>query len=384
MNSEWGWFVVWFVGSAAFVAAFTPPIRSLALRTGLVDHPGGSSYKWHSQPTPHLGGVVIMAGVLLLGVVLVLLRGGPQSKEVAAIMGGSFIAGVTGAWDDLRPLTSLPKLIPVIGAGVLLWVVGIRSTFIGIPSLDFLLTVIWVVGVTHAVNVIDNMDGVATGLSAIAAFGYFVIAASTGQSRVATLALALCGACLGFLPFNVRGATVFLGDAGTLFLGFALASLGLVLDLPSASGISRAAIPLLLLGGPLFNATLVVISRLRRRLPIVRGGTDGTSHRLILLGLSHWQAALVFWGVGAVGAAAAILVSRLPTAAAIVAIGVGSIATIVMVAIFERVYARANPVVPPSSSTPRAPLDPAAVMEGTKSPATDSDLGKPPHSGATA
>jgi UDP-GlcNAc:undecaprenyl-phosphate GlcNAc-1-phosphate transferase len=365
----WIWYLVALGGCALLVALLTPPARAAAHRLGLVDHPDGRDYKWHGNPTAYLGGIVIMLIVIGISVGIVLSRSDPPRRQFLAILGGAALCGAIGAWDDWRPLGWTAKLLPVVAAASLLWVSGIRSALTGIPDIDFLITVLWVVGVTHALNIIDNMDGVAAGLAAIASLGVFVIAVGTAQWRVAMMAAALCGACLGFLPFNTRGATMFLGDAGTLFLGFLLSALGLVLNLSGAARLTRFAVPVLLLAVPLFNMVLVIVSRVRRRRPVVRGATDGMSHRLILMGLGPTAAAAVFWISGAVMAAAAVATLHLPLAATLAeSVGLG-ICGVTMVALFERVYGRTEPVARnltgllPEETTMSAPVLADVVVE---------------------
>jgi UDP-GlcNAc:undecaprenyl-phosphate GlcNAc-1-phosphate transferase len=162
------------------------------------------------------------------------------------------------------------------------------------------------------------MDGVAVGLVAISATAAFVIAILNGETRVALMAAAISGACIGFLPFNVGPATVFLGDGGTLFLGFVLASLALTLDLPGRGPLVRSSVPVLLLGVPIFNAALVIVSRRRGGRPIVAGGTDGVAHRLVAWGLSRSQATVGFWIAGAALATSAVLVAQAGRGAAAV------------------------------------------------------------------
>lgn len=304
-----------FSGSGLVVLALTPLARRAAIRLGLVDRPGGQDYKWHSEPTAYVGGIVI-AGALILAAIPVMLAV-PSSTKITAILVGASLCAAIGLLDDWRPLKWIPKLIPTLGGGVLLWVAGIRTGIGGHPVADFVLLLVWVVVVTHALNVIDNMDGVAIGLAAVGALGVVAVAVTTGQPRVAVAAGAVAGACLGFLPYNFRPATVFLGDSGTLFLGFILASLPLLLDLPGSSRTARVAVPVLLVGVPLFNTILVVISRWRRRARITVGGTDGVAHRMILFGLDRNSAAAVFWVTAALLTLAAWFVVEVPSLAAV-------------------------------------------------------------------
>lgn len=334
--------LVAFLGSGLVVVAFTPLARRIAVRFGLVDHPGGRDYKWHTEPTAYVGGLVI-AGTLILAAIPALIAVPSATKIMAILVGAGWCAAV-GLWDDWRPLRWIPKLIPTVGGGVLLWVAGIRTGVVGLPAVDFLLLVLWVVVVTHALNVIDNMDGVAVGLACVGALGVLAIAVTTGQPRVAIVAAAVAGACLGFLPFNFRPATVFLGDSGSLFLGFLLASLPLILDLPGSSRPARVVVPLLLVGVPLFNTMLVVVSRRRRGVRITVGATDGLAHRLMLFRLDRNSAAMVFWVAAAMLATAAWFVADAPPVAAALAGAAYLLTSVILVAWFEAITPVAVPV----------------------------------------
>jgi UDP-GlcNAc:undecaprenyl-phosphate GlcNAc-1-phosphate transferase len=308
-------YLAWFLGSALLVAALTPLARRLAHRIGMVDRPGGQIYKWHQHPTAYLGGVAIALVVALVVAVVLMtsLSGAGSTRALAltAILAGGLVCGAVGAWDDWKSLGVKAKVTPTLVGAVAVWGVGIRVGLTGVPVVDFLLTVAWIVVITHAINVIDNMDGVAVGLCALAALAVFTISVSTRQPEVALLAAAVAGACLGFLGFNFRPATVFLGDAGTLFLGFVLASLVLAVDLPGASRFTRGALPLLVMGVPIFNTAVVIVSRMRGGRRITVGGTDGVAHRLVARGLSRNQATVVFWVAGFVVGAGAFAAAEL-------------------------------------------------------------------------
>ena len=162
--------------------------------------------------------------------------------------------------------------------------------------LDLPLTIAWVIVVTNSVNLLDNMDGLAPGVAAMSALAFFAISAYEGHMLVASVAIALAGACLGFLRHNFPPARVFLGDAGSLLIGFVLAALGLNLDLIGQEGVLRVAVPMLALAVPLFDTLLVISARISEGRPIFVGGTDHASHRLAALGLSHaWVALFAIW-----------------------------------------------------------------------------------------
>ena len=270
----------------------TPVVARLARRTGILDLP--SAGKAHLQPTPYMGGVAVAAGFTSIGAV----AAGP-SGQLLVILLCAVAIGALGLVDDWRTVRPGPKLLVEAAAGVALWVVGVRAGLFGVAPLDLMLTVAWVILVTNSLNLLDNMDGLLSGVAAISALTFFAIAAGRGYYLVASLALAIAGACLGFLRHNFPPARIFLGDAGSLMIGFLLAALGLKLDLVGEDGLLRAAIPLLCLGVPLLDTALVILARWRDGRPIYRGGTDHSSHRLATLGLSDRQVALVNYGAQA-------------------------------------------------------------------------------------
>jgi UDP-GlcNAc:undecaprenyl-phosphate GlcNAc-1-phosphate transferase len=221
------------------------------------------------------------------------------SGQVLTILLCGLAVGILGFVDDWRTLGPGTKLLVEGAAGVALWLAGVRAGLFGVYALDLLLTVFWVVAVTNAMNLLDNMDGLLPGIAAIAGLSFFAIAAMRGDYLVASFALAVGGACLGFLRHNFPPARIFLGDAGSLLLGFLLAALGLKLDLVGEQGLLRAAIPVLALGVPLLDTLLVIVSRLWDGRAVYRGATDHASHRLVRLGLSGRSTALVLYGIQA-------------------------------------------------------------------------------------
>jgi UDP-GlcNAc:undecaprenyl-phosphate GlcNAc-1-phosphate transferase len=271
-------------------AALTPVVMKVAGKRGLVDHP--APYKFHRKPTPYLGGLAVAMAVLG-GLGAILVRVPELRGQFAAIaLGGVILSGI-GLIDDLRTIGPRPRIaVQVIGASAL-WVGEVRVEPTHILPLDFLFTVLVVLAITNAVNLLDNMDGLSTGVVAIASFMFFVAAYWEGQQLVSAMAIMLTGACLGFLPYNFNPARIFLGDAGTLFLGFLLATLAIKLRLEGHAVTTRIAAPLFILATPLFDMTFVVLSRWRAGRPVFLGDVDHSSHRLVALGASTRQAAVI-------------------------------------------------------------------------------------------
>ena len=291
----------------------TPAAAGLARRLGVLDRPG--ERKAHVDPTPYLGGAALALGLVVAGFVI-----GATTRQALVIAACGLVVFGLGLLDDLRGLRPAPKLAVEAVLAVALWLGGVRAGFFDIPALDLVLTIVWVVVITNAVNLTDNMDGLASGIAAIASAAYFAIAAPQGDYLVAAFAAALGGASVGFLRYNFPPARIFLGDAGSLLLGFLLATLGLLLDLDVSSDVLRIGVQALILGVPVFDTALVIVTRRREGRPITLGGTDHASHRLARLGLSGREVALVTYAGQVACSAIAVTAINTPEIAVPVAI----------------------------------------------------------------
>ena len=216
-----------------------------------------------------------------------------SSGQLIVVVAGAIVLGIVGMLDDVSPVSPWIRLAYEVVASIALWLVGIRAGVFDTAWIDLPLTILWVVSVTNAFNFIDNMDGIAAGVAAAAALGIAAIAVSEGDFLVASLSLATAGAAVGFLRYNVPPARIFLGDAGSMLLGFLIAALILHVDLPVGPWEPRVLSTVLLAGVPLFDLSVVVIARLREGRPLWRGSTDHTSHRLAAGGRSRRHVLLV-------------------------------------------------------------------------------------------
>jgi UDP-GlcNAc:undecaprenyl-phosphate GlcNAc-1-phosphate transferase len=308
------------VSTAAAVAALPAAIVAvwLLLRSSLAARivATPSADRWHEKPTPLIGGVGIFAG-LTAGLWLTVAVGAiPLTKELGGIYGGIALLFAAGLVDDVRALSPLVKLVIQIAAAVTVLATGTNVQLIHTPVIAWALAIFWLVGMTNAFNLLDNMDGLATTLAAIA-FTFFAIDAVTIHPNDTILALSLAGAlsCIGFLPFNLRPrgkALVFMGDSGSQVLGFALAALGLSASWKVAgSTVATLLLPVLVLAVPILDTTLVTVARLLEGRPIYQGGRDHSSHRLVRFGLSESNAvlllALIAAGLGATSLAYNVL-----------------------------------------------------------------------------
>lgn len=287
------------IGASALLLAIgvTPLMRRLAVQTGAVDRP--SARKIHTSPVPYLGGIAIYAAFIL---VLIFFGDRDYVSQVVGIFVGATLMSFMGVIDDRWGLGSYSKLGGQLLAAAILLYSGVQVNLFG-GWLDLAITVVWVVGVTNAFNLLDNMDGLAGGIAVIAATYFLLLAAMSGQYLVGALAAALAGACAGFLVYNWNPAHIFMGDAGSLFIGFLLAAVAIKLRFPSNSYIVTWMIPLLVLAVPIFDTTLVFVSRLRRgKNPLTTPGKDHISHRLAFLLGSKREAVLVCYLIaGSVG-----------------------------------------------------------------------------------
>jgi len=275
----------------------TPVVRRLAVRMGAMDQP--SARKVHTSPMPRLGGVAIYGAFILA---LLLLGDRNYVPQVVGIFAGATMISFLGIWDDRWGLRPIVKLAGQVLATVVLIASGVQVQSmhflpVDVPLVNEIVTVIWVVGITNALNLLDNMDGLSSGVAAVAAGFFLLLAAFSGQYLVASLAAALLGACLGFLYYNFNPATIFMGDSGSLFIGFVLAAVGIKLRFDNPASVTWM-VPVLVLGLPIFDTTLVLVSRLRRGVnPFTTAGKDHTSHRLVAMGFTRREAVLILYMV---------------------------------------------------------------------------------------
>jgi UDP-GlcNAc:undecaprenyl-phosphate GlcNAc-1-phosphate transferase len=295
-----------FAGALVLAIGGTPLARLLAPRLNMVDQP--SARKMHTRPVPRIGGVAIFLAVLVAAVVL-----GRQFNfaQFGAIVIGATGISFLGLVDDRWGLRPIVKLLSQVLAALFIWFSGIQVGTFHHPLLNLITTVFWLGYITNGINLLDNMDGLAGGTAAIAATFFALMCSFSEQYLVGALAIAVMGACLGFLFYNLNPANIFMGDSGALFLGFVLAAIGIKLKFPDNVEFVTWMVPVLVMGLPIFDTTLVIISRLRRRLnPLTHPGKDHVSHRLVAAGLTQREAVLTLYVVSFVLGLLAIFVTR--------------------------------------------------------------------------
>ncbi len=297
------------VAAASFLVAVVATflVRGFARKYDFVAKP--KSDRWHREPTAMLGGVAIFVSTGLMYSLFV-----PKSPESLVVFAGGAFLFLVGLLDDLLNIKPYQKLVGQLFGAVIIVAFGLKLPLTGYELVDIWLTVFWIVGITNAINLLDNMDGLAGGISVIAAISLCVSFAVNGQTAEALFVAVFIGSLLGFLVFNFNPASIFMGDSGSMFIGFVLASSVL---LNQVGGRSRGivpilAVPVLVLFVPIFDTTLVTILRKMWGRKASQGGRDHTSHRLVALGLSERNAVLMLYAFAVVAALLSLMVSHLP------------------------------------------------------------------------
>lgn len=336
-------------GVVALIA--TPVVRRVAVATGFVDRP--AKRKSHAHPIPYLGGVAIMLGTLAS----LVWRGGLAGR-VGVIAAAAVVLGITGLIDDRLSLDPRLRLFIQVMAAAAALRAGVRLDMTGIAAMDVAITLVWIVGITNAINLFDNMDGLAGGTTLVTSLGVGVLAAAGGQYFVSALAAGLAGACVGFLAHNIRPAAIFMGDAGSLFLGYLLAVAVLEVN-PELVPPASFAVPFLLLALPVLDTTTVTVARLRHGRPVSSGGKDHLSHRLVAREFSPGGAVGCLLGAQAVLATLAVGAGlKTVSLEAALVVGGAVLAGLTVVTVTARVYDT------PVTGLPRRVTRPAAVLTG--------------------
>jgi len=304
---------VLFATSLVLVSAVTPVMRVIALKSNFVDSPN-SSHKSHVAPVPYLGGMAIMFGVLTTIYVALFFENGATNIPLASmVLIPALMLGLVGLIDDKVSLSPLPRFIAQSIAGALTaWLITSSNT-VGNPTgnelLDVSVSITWFVFITNSINFFDNVDGGASGAIAAISATLFGITFINGQVFISAVSVVLLGAMLGFLFWNKSPARIYMGDAGSLFLGVLISVLTIRLDPQTDSKSMSLAVPILIMAIPILDTTVAVFSRLRRRVSPFKGGRDHLSHRLMRAGLTKRKAVVSLWILTALFAVSGLLVS---------------------------------------------------------------------------
>ena len=308
------WYVLLALVLAGMVAfASTPLVKALSVKMGAVDVPKDSR-RMHNHPIPRMGGLAIFFGFVVSMLLFV-----PLSTEKKGMLLGAVIIVVLGILDDKYALPAVPKFVVQIAAALIAVAAGNRIDVLSNPNifsanpvwqlgwLAYPVTVIWIVAITNSVNFIDGLDGLACGVSTISAATMLVIALLVSEQDVAVMMAALAGACIGFLPYNFNPAKIFMGDTGSTFLGFVMATVS-VNGMFKQYTIISFAVPFLMLGLPIFDECFAVIRRLSRGQSPMAPDRGHVHHRLIDMGFSQKQAVGVLYVISAIlGLSAVVL-----------------------------------------------------------------------------
>jgi len=301
------------IGVAAGVTLIvTPMVRWLGLKTGAVAHPGGRNV--HQGLIPRIGGVALFAGVMsAIGVQClgessfgwdrVLLGESGSGVSLPGVLAGLVLIFIVGLVDDFVSLKPGAKMAGQIVAAGVVAAAGLRIDFMGNPFSEGLImlgllsvpiTITYLVGFANVINLIDGLDGLAAGVSAIAAMSLLVLAAQGNRFDAGALASVLIGSCLAFLVFNFHPASVFMGDSGSMFLAFTLATISLLGVMKTTAAIALA-VPLIIIGVPIFDTASAIIRRLRHNRPIQEADKGHIHHRLLGRGFNQRQTVLIIY-----------------------------------------------------------------------------------------
>ena len=277
--------------SLVLVLVLTPAVKLLANRFGYVAQPAGS--RWHKDPTPLMGGVAIFLGVMLS---LAFFLPELWEPRLLGFVLGCIIVFAVGFWDDLSGLRPVTKLLSQIIAACVAVSTGNVFDFGGHELFAVLLTIFWIASLTNAFNLIDNMDGLCSGTACISGLVLIAYAFVNGDVVVGVISAAFVGGCLGFLRYNFSPASIFMGDSGSMLIGYTFAVISIMATGKDVGNVvATLAFPVLVLGVPIFDTALVSFSRILKGKSISEGGTDHTSHRLVMLGLSERRTVLLIY-----------------------------------------------------------------------------------------
>ena len=327
MTTRTAVFMLLAMAVAAVVSfASTPLVKTLAYKVGAIDVPKDNR-RMHKVPIPRLGGLAIFLAFLLSVLVFAEI-----DRQMQGILLGAVMIVILGVMDDIMALKALPKLlVQIAAAGVAVYhgcVIQFFSnpnvfseiTYINLGWLSYPVTIIWIVAITNAVNFIDGLDGLAAGVSAISTAALTVIALMVAETNVAIILSALFGACLGFLPYNMNPAKIFMGDTGATFLGFMLATLS-VTGLFKMYAIISFAVPFLILGVPIFDICFAFLRRIAKGQSPMTADRGHFHHRLIDMGFSQKQSVAIAYMLTAILGLAAVLLTSSGELKALILIG---------------------------------------------------------------
>ena len=312
-----------------FVGLITAPMRNLAIRVGAVDAPT-LARKVQKEPVPYLGGVAIAVGIVAASYASLLAVdfSWETLKLASFVLIPAIAISAMGLWDDLKGLEPWPRLVAQTFTGIIVAVILTATDTMGFAFsnqiVNYTVTVLWIVGVCNSINFFDNHDGGAAGTVAVITFFLFFIAYDRQQVLVSALAIVTAGATAGFLIWNRAPAKIYMGDAGSLFLGIMISVLTIRLSPGVVPSYKSLAIPLFLMATPILDTTVAVTSRLARGISPFQGGRDHLSHRLMRKGLNRRITAFTLWGLAAIYGVIALVIYTWPDTLGLQVIAIGA------------------------------------------------------------
>ena len=319
-----------FVIAAGVALLITPGVIFLAAKTGAMDAP--DARKVHKKPIPRIGGLgIYVAFMVAMLSIMSFVEVSPEvMQELKGLMVGGSLIVLVGVIDDYKNLPAKVKLVgQIIAAAILVICFDVRIDFVTDPFGDYIYTewlaipatIFWIVGLTNTVNLIDGLDGLAAGVSTIASITIFLVALQQDIVLVAVLTAALAGAAFGFLYYNFNPARIFMGDSGSMFLGYMLAGISVIGAVKSAATIALI-VPILALGLPILDTTFAIVRRYRGGVPIFKPDKGHLHHRLLDLGFSQRQAVLLMYVISALLGLSAVALTEVSSQLAILIVAV--------------------------------------------------------------
>jgi len=322
VTGTWWEYLAVFSATATLCAVLTPLATRFAVHKNIFDYPGG--HKSHETAVPYLGGVAIVLAFATSVLAMTVLQPPHSGKgELLVVLALAVLLSLVGLMDDLRHVPVVWRVAVEIAAAVVVWSLDSGVAVTGVEIFDLGLTVLWFLGITNAFNLLDNMDGLAAGLAAITSLTVFAVAVTNGQFLVAALAIGLAGCTAGFLRHNLYPASIFMGDGGSLFIGFLVAYLCIKLRFDTGR-MTSALVPVLACSAAVLDTTLVTVSRLAAGRSPFQGGQDHLSHRLVRLGLPvPYAVGTIHLGALGIGVLTYVVSGIDPTSAWVLAATVG-------------------------------------------------------------
>ena len=318
-------YILAFVLAAGAALLLTPPVMVLAAKTGALDQP--DARKVHKKPIPRIGGIGIYAAFMLSMLIVMIFAdlSGELFRGVVGLMISGTLIMLLGVYDDYKNMPAKLKLLgQIVAAAVLVLGFDVRIDFVTDPFGDYIYlewfaipaTIFWLVGLSNTINLIDGLDGLAAGVSTIAALTIMFVALDRNVMIIACMTAALAGAAAGFLFYNFNPASIFMGDSGALFLGFMLAGISVIGAVKCAATIALV-VPILALGLPILDTAFAIVRRYRGGVPIFRPDKGHLHHRLLGLGFTQKQAVLMMYVISALLGLSAVALTEVSSQIAI-------------------------------------------------------------------